>query len=108
MNKVPLFLATPSPLNVVENDRVELYSKATGKPLPEITWSRAGATIKSDRNLKIKTSKDKARNEIESTLTINKVSIDDEDREYMVEASSVLGSVEHDFSIDGELTIDTK
>ena len=101
VNKAPEFVVTPANLDTVENERVELVCRAHGKPLPEITWTRTGAEVKTDRNLKIKNSKDKSSNEVESVLSINKVSLDDEDRDYCVEASNKLGSVEHAFSING-------
>jgi hypothetical protein len=103
VNKSPEFLATPSSVNVVENDRVELYSKVRGKPLPELIWTRGGAKLRSDRNLKIKTTRDKVNFEIESTFSYVKMSIDDEDRDYAVEASNKLDTIEHAFGIDGEL-----
>ena len=102
VNKPPTFILVPQPLVINEGDNIELPCKATGKPVPEISWYNEDEQIEGTDSVMIKDSVDADSFESESRLCFIQAALSDECDMYRVVARNSVGSISHELGLVGK------
>lgn len=93
-------MVTPEISEVTEGDKAEFMSKAKGKPIPKIIWSKNGQPLEKAKGFKITSFDDDYEFESESKLVMNSAERSDPNV-YQIEAKNHVGSAFHEFSLQG-------
>lgn len=97
----PVFIEPPESLEVLEGTNATFTCKASGKPVPKITWSMQGQQIEEDKFISIKDKQDSKTLVSQSDFKIKKASIEAHEGVYNVEAASEAGRTSYEVQLIG-------
>ena len=75
--------------------------KATGKPMPQITWYQDGQVLNPDDFVQIETQENSEDRECSSSLFIGDVVPHAHKGKYTIEAVNSVGAARHDIAVTG-------
>jgi hypothetical protein len=101
VNQPPSFVEAPNDLDVVQGSRCELFCKAKGKPMPDITWFRDGEEIQSGDYVDLTAFQSDIEFDTEGTLKMKKT-LSEYRGTYRIEAVNKVGFAAHEFEMEGE------
>lgn len=98
MNEAPSFIVKPDSVEIAEGGKVKFVCKVRGKPLPDLSWLKDEKAIAETDNTQVDYQQDIEKIEVESVLSLKKMSASDESV-YKVEAENAIGGISHPFSL---------
>ena len=104
----PTFAKVPENVELLEHEKVEFKVEARGKPVPDILWSLQDKPLVKDDRLTIESSSSDKTYKTKSSLSIDKVEMEDTNNVYQIEARNKLGSVKHTVALLGKLLAELK
>jgi hypothetical protein len=102
VNKPPAFTCVPESLTINEGEALILEARALGKPVPSISWKRKLEEVTAG----VAANEEPERWEAGSQLS-KTVAVEDDTDEWFIEATNSIGSVQHQFGLNGMLHIFT-
>lgn len=97
-----MFVTAPSEKDIPEGEKVSFVCRVHGKPLPEVSWLRNGRALTEADGASIERKQKPDKHEVESKLTLDKVILNDESEQYVIEAENAVGQASHQFGLVGE------